>query len=112
MKFDFAQIPIQEIPAFKGGTGTALVRKYSDDVGDMVHITLPPGSSIGLHTHRGNCEIMYFLSGQGRCLDDGTEYAIAAGDFHYCPEGHSHSVINTGEEPLILFGVLPKVKKP
>ncbi len=28
--------------------------------------------------------------------------------WHYCPQGHSHSVRNTGEEPLVIRAVLPK----
>ena len=107
MKFDFSSIPEKVIPAFKGGLGEAHVRKYDDAMGSLVQITLPAGSSIGLHTHIENCEVMYFLSGSGKCLDDGEEYNISAGMYHYCPQGHSHSVINTGEEPLVLFGVLP-----
>lgn len=29
---------------------------------------------------------------------------------HYCPEGHTHSIVNTGDTPLELLGVLPHVK--
>ena len=68
------------------------------------------GASIGLHTHSGNCEIVYVLSGSGQCIDDGAEYPISAGVCHYCPEGHTHSIRNTGGEPLELLGVLPVVK--
>lgn len=110
MKFDFNSIPEKVIPSFKGGEGEAYVRKYDDAMGSIVQITLPAGSSIGLHTHAGNCEVMHFLAGRGKCIDDGEEYPIAAGMYHYCPEGHSHSVINTGDEPLVLFGVLPNCK--
>ena len=66
--------------------------------------------SIGLHTHHGNCEIVYVLSGSGQCIDDGAEYPISAGVCHYCPEGHTHSIRNTGGEPLELLGVLPVVQ--
>ena len=79
-------------------------------MGAVVQLTLPVGSSIGLHTHTGNCEIIYVLSGSGRCIDDDAEYPITAGMCHYCPEGHTHSIVNTGETELKLLGVLPIVK--
>ncbi len=30
---------------------------------------------------------------------------------HYCPEGHTHGIENTGDGPLVLLGILPNVKK-
>lgn len=111
MMIDFKAIPETAVPNFKGGTGEALIHKYSDpDMGNIVYITLMPDCSIGEHTHQGNCEIVYVLSGSGKCIDDGVEMPISAGSVSYCPEGHSHSIINTGTEPLVLFGVLPDVK--
>ena len=65
----------------------------------------------GLHTHEGSCEMIFVLSGEGICLDDGEEYPFRPGMCHYCPEGHSHSVFNTGSEPLVLLGVVPNLQK-
>lgn len=111
MKLDFSAIPEAVVPHFKGGDGEAYVRKFTDErMGNIVHITLPAGSSIGLHRHEGNCEIICVMSGAGICTDDGEEYPISAGTRHYCPEGHTHGIRNTGAEPLVLFGVLPDVK--
>ena len=111
MKLDFSVIPETVVPHFKGGEGEAHVRKYVDDrMGNVVQLTLPVGSSIGLHTHKGNCEVIYVMSGEGVCTDDGVEYPICAGTRNYCPEGHTHGIRNTGSEPLVLFGVLPNVK--
>lgn len=111
MILDFNTIAANAIPHFKGGEGEALVRKYDDPrMGAVVHITLPAGASIGLHTHTGNCEVVYVLSGSGKCIDDDAAYALTAGMCHYCPEGHTHSICNTGTEPLTLLGVLPMVK--
>jgi len=111
MMIDWKSVPASVVPNFKGGTGEALIHKYnSPDMGNIVHITLMPGCSIGLHTHQGNCEIVYVISGSGKCIDDGAEVAVGAGSVNYCPEGHSHSIINTGTEPLVLFGVLPDCK--
>ena len=112
MILDFNAMPANAVAHFKGGEGQVVVRKFDDPVmGAVVQLTLPVGASIGLHTHTGNFEVVYVLSGSGRCVDDGAEYPIAAGMCHYCPEGHSHSIINTGDEDLALLGVLPNIRR-
>lgn len=112
MKLDFQAIPETVVPNFKDGEGEAHIRKYNDpQMGSIVNITLPVGSSIGLHTHKGNCEIVYVLSGAGTYIDDGETSPLTAGMTTYCPEGHSHSIINTGKQPLVLLGVLPDSKE-
>ena len=111
MKLDFAAIPETVVPHFKDGEGEAHVRQFTDEpMGKVVQLTLPAGSSIGLHRHTGNCEIIYVVSGEGICTDDGEEYSISAGSRTYCPEGHTHGIRNTGTDPLVLFGVLPNQK--
>ena len=111
MTLDLRSIEPTVVPHFKGGAGEALVRTvFSDEMGRVVSLTLPVGASIGLHTHTGNCEVIYVLSGSGRCIDDDAEYPITAGMCHYCPEGHTHSIVNTGNTELKLLGVLPIVK--
>ena len=37
--------------------------------------------------------------------DDGREEAVA-GNCHYCPKNHSHSMINNGTEDLVFFAVV------
>lgn len=111
MTLDFHSLSPAVVPHFKGGEGEAQVRTaVSDGMGRILMLTLPVGSSIGLHTHTGNCEVIYVLSGSGRCIDDDAEYPITAGMCHYCPEGHTHSIVNTGDTELKLLGVLPIVK--
>ena len=38
-------------------------------------MTLPSGNSIGRHTHEGDNEVFYFLSGVGEYGDDGTVFS-------------------------------------
>ena len=47
------------------------------------------------------------LEGEGKVLYDDGEEAVKAGMIHYCPEGHSHSLINSGSEDLIFAAVVP-----
>lgn len=110
MFLDFSTIPEISVPHFKGGQGQALVRKFEDEQGKILILTLPAGSTIGHHVHEGSFEVMHFLSGEGVCIDDGTSVAVRPGMVHYCAPGHSHSVVNTGAEPLVILGVVPNVK--
>ena len=109
MTLDYKDIPVQIKPHFKGGEGEAHARLIEDPQGKIMHGTLPPGSSIGVHTHQGNYEVMYFLSGTGVVTDDGAEIPVGPGVVQYCPPGHSHGVRNTGDEDLVMFCVIPNV---
>lgn len=37
----------------------------------------------------------------------GGEERLSAGDFHYCPDGHEHSLINDGDSDLVFIAVVP-----
>ena len=109
MILDFENIAPVSVEHFKGGEGTLTLRKFDDPaMGAVVRLTLPPHTSIGLHTHEGNCEVVYVLTGEGECLYDEGCYPIRSGMVVYCPEHHSHAIRNTGEEVMELLGVLPK----
>ena len=110
MILDFEHMEKKTLTDFKGGQGKLTMGGFSDEHVRVMELTLEPGASIGLHTHQGNSEIIYILSGSGQCIDDDTQYPVAAGMCHYCPEGHTHSIVNTGDTPLELLGVLPNVK--
>jgi len=61
---------------------------------------LTPGSSIGAHSHDGEFEIYYILSGVADVTEDGKVCQLHEGDMHVCPSGHTHSVKNNGKEDL------------
>ena len=110
MNIDFAAIEEKHVPEFKGGTGAAVLRSYEDDTIKLIRGYLEKDSSIGMHTHEGNSETVYILEGSGKMIYDGTEEVLKAGSCSYCPEGHTHSLVNTGEAPLHFLGVIPKLK--
>ena len=84
MTLDFNAVEPTVVPHFKGGAGEAHVRTaVADGMGRILTLTLPAGSSIGLHTHTGNCEIIHVLSGCGVCHDDGMDVPLTAGMTHY-----------------------------
>ena len=70
-------------------------------------VTLEPGSSIGIHTHKQNEEIYVIISGQGLYTDNnGESYPVAPGDLTLTRKGESHGLSNTGQQPLIFTAII------
>lgn len=108
MILDLKQIPETIAPHFKGGEKEMAMRAYADGKNRIMLNRLVPGASVGLHTHEGSSEIIYILEGGAKVLYDGEELRIEAGQVHYCPEGHTHSLINDTENDLVFFAVVPQ----
>ena len=108
MLLDFNTMPFEDLPHFKDGEGSFHVQMYFDGTTRIMHGILVPGSSIGLHRHEGNCEILFVLSGDGTLLEDSERKPITAGQCTYCPDGHEHSLINTGTADLEFYAAVPK----
>lgn len=98
----------EDFEHFKGGEGKMTANMFFDGTNRIVYGLLKPGNTIGFHSHEGNCEIIHILSGKAKFLyDDIVEYG-KAGQTHYCPQGHSHAMINASDEDLVFFAVVPK----
>lgn len=108
MILDFSSMESSVFPNFLGGEGTLRAQMQVDDLNRILHGVLPSGSSIGLHTHETSSEIIYILSGHGTVLIDGGAEALKPGDCHYCPKGHTHSLINDSGSDLEFFAVVPQ----
>ena len=108
MVIDFEHEDFASIPNFKGGEKTLGMRMFDDGACKIMRGRLEPGASIGLHTHEGNSEIIYILEGTGKVEYDGGVETLAAGDCHYCPEHHTHRLINDSSEDLNFFAVVPQ----
>lgn len=108
MKLDYANTEAKVLPNFKGGEGALIAKMFFDGTNRILHGTLEPGSTIGYHKHETNSEIIYILSGTGRCLIDDGEEILPAGSVHYCEKGRSHSLRNDGTENLVFFAVVPE----
>lgn len=108
MILDFKTADEAVFEGFKGGEGALSAKMYSDDKNRILHGRLEPGSSIGFHSHDENSEIIYILNGSGTVIFDSEKEAISEGMCHYCPKGHSHSLINSGDTDLVFFAVVPQ----
>ncbi len=91
------------------GVGTIGVGNFfdPDELGpawDFVEVvTLPPGSTIGTHKHRGNEEFYYLYQGQGVLIDDGQEIEVGPGAVSICRSGGSHGLRNSGDRTIKLI---------
>lgn len=108
MKINFNEIKEKPMPGFNGGNGTTFLRMFADAKEKILFARLEPGASVGLHSHMTSSEVIFILSGEGRVLYDGTMEDLGPGDCHYCPMGHSHSLINQGKEELVFWAVVPE----
>lgn len=107
MNIDFSKIEEARMDHFKGGEGALLARMFFDGTNRIMKARLEPGSSIGLHEHDTSCEVMFITEGRGTVIIDGEKMTVKAGDVHYCPKGHSHTLINDSDAILAFNAVVP-----
>lgn len=110
MIIDLENLPMQEIENFKGGEKSYHMRAFEDGTNKIMLGRLVPGASIGLHTHTENSETIFIISGKGKVLYDGGCERVSAGQCHYCPMGHEHSLINDSDGDLIFHAIVAKHK--
>ena len=97
----------------RGGNGDTVMRQLLNGADEMYGkgrmfnlMTLAPGNSIGEHTHVGDNEIFYFLSGTGEYNDNGAVTTVGPGDVAVCSDGQAHSLKNTGGAPLEFIALI------
>lgn len=68
---------------------------YTSSHSQLVLMSLKPKEEIGEETHTGNDQFFRVESGNGKCIIDGNEYEIKAGDAVVIPAGARHNLINS-----------------
>jgi mannose-6-phosphate isomerase-like protein (cupin superfamily) len=103
------QLPMERRTAH-GGEGEILFHRVAQGEhlsGKLNFIdvaVLPPGVSIGRHTHASDEEEFYLvLQGRGEMYRDGKTFEIGQGDLIRNPPGGRHGLTNTGSGPLRIF---------
>ena len=100
MQINFNDIQEMTMPGMNNGTGTMSARMYNDDSYRIIPTAIHPGGSIGTHKQESgpddqkDTEMLYlypcFYGDSGRWL------------------GSEHSIINTGEEDLVMLTIVVK----
>ena len=106
MIINFNEIKDARRPGMNNGTGIMTAKMYADDEGKVIPCKIHVGSSIGMHKHETSDDINFVLSGTGKAICDGKEEPLSAGYCHICKKGSEHSIINTGDDNLILLTVV------
>lgn len=76
--------------------------------GMFAKVTVPPGSSLGKHAHKGDSETYYIVQGTAQYTDGDETYTVKAGDTTFCADGAFHGIENTGSEDLIFIALIIK----
>lgn len=106
MLIDFNRLQERTMPCMNNGTGEMSAKMYFDNDERIICCRIHKGGSIGVHTQENGDDINYVLSGQGKAVCNGIEELLTAGVCHICKKGSEHTIINTGDDDLILFTVV------
>ncbi len=81
-----------------------LDRRILQEIGFLAIARLDPGKEIESHIDPME-EIYFLLSGTGLIRVDNGEKQVVPGDATWVPTGSAHSLLNNGEEDLIILVV-------
>jgi mannose-6-phosphate isomerase-like protein (cupin superfamily) len=102
---------IEERDNMRNGPGHVVIQHIVEN--EQLHharlfstITLLAGDGIGQHTHTDETEYYYILEGIGKVVEDDGEKTVSSGDVVITGNGESHSITNTGTEPLKFVAVI------
>ena len=108
LQIDFNKIGSMTFPGMNNGTGMMSARMYNDESYRIIPTAIHPGGSSGTHKQESGDDMNYIISGTGRAFCDGIEETLMPGIMHICPKGSEHSIINTGEEDLVMLTIVVK----
>mgnify|MGYP001163071711 FL=1 len=106
MVINFNEIQEHTLPGMNNGTGEMSAKMFMSDNGKIIPCSIHKGGSIGIHSHPTSDDINYIISGTGKAVCDGKEENLEAGVCHICPKGSEHSIINTGNDDLVMLTVV------
>jgi mannose-6-phosphate isomerase-like protein (cupin superfamily) len=69
----------------------------------LVLMALQPGEEIGEEVHEHRDQFFRIEEGEGEVVIDGTRTPVEDDDAIIVPAGARHNLINTGDEPLLLY---------
>jgi mannose-6-phosphate isomerase-like protein (cupin superfamily) len=81
-----------------------LDRRVLKEIGFLAIANLPPAREIEAHVDPME-EIYFVVSGSGEMHVDDDSRQVGAGDATWIPAGSSHSLLNNGDEDLVILVV-------
>lgn len=69
----------------------------------LVLMALQPGEEIGEEIHDDRDQFFRIEKGKGEILIDGSRTTVESDDAMIVPAGARHNVVNSGDEPLLLY---------
>ena len=108
------QLTTTTVSNVRGGQGDLLRADIfsADEMLDKVSLcavmTIPHGSSVGLHPHETDAEIYYILSGTLRMTDNGITKDLVAGDTIFTGGGTSHGYENVSGADASVLSIIIK----
>ena len=108
MLVDFNAIDEMTIPGMNNGTGSMTARMFDNEKYRIIPTTIHPRGSIGTHTQTSGDDLNYIIAGVGKAICDGIEEDLKPGVMHLCPKDSEHSIINTGEDDLVMLTIVVK----
>lgn len=101
-------LPLEEVVAHEGEGHIRFNRVFDEHAfrgpwNFVDYAVLPPGTSIGIHTHGENEELYLVLEGEGLMHLDGYEFPVKAGSVILNKPGGTHGLKNNGDKPLKIF---------
>lgn len=95
----------------RGGNGTVTAHKLLDlfpgsAIKSVGLVRLESGASVGDHSHQGDEDFYYCISGSGVVVDNGVEHPFTPGTLQITRDGESQAIRNTGETELVFLGAL------
>ena len=103
-------LDLQEVVAHDGEGRILFNRVFGEEAfrgpwNFVDYAVLPPGTSIGIHTHGKNEELYLVLEGQGTMHLDGESFPVRPGSVILNRPGGTHGLCNDGEHALKIFVV-------
>lgn len=79
---------------------------YTAKHSQLVLMCLLPDDDIAMEVHEDTDQFFRFEEGNGKCIIDGNEYAVTAGDAVIIPAGAKHNIINVSHvEKLKMYTI-------
>jgi lysophospholipase L1-like esterase/quercetin dioxygenase-like cupin family protein len=98
-------------PGPHGGAGTTTAYPFFADAPGLSFFfrkrVLHKGAGIGMHQHDKD-EVYYVVSGKGRYIVDGSIREVGPGDAMLTRTGSTHSLMQDGEDDLVILLAYPK----